>query len=223
MWRFGWISLAIVLPVSAARAVPITYAFAGTITQVTDTTASGVVKVGDAFSGHFTFESTTPDLFAADPDTGWYVQPTPLGTSGLSVAIGPSFTHALEPDADFLDSTQRISDPADDLVSIQWDDATASNSLFPTVSFIQGDIDLRAPDGTLPNDGLVTNLVLADYTIDRDFHLEGLRPAGGGAYLTVFFFTGTIETLTQVPEPSVALLALAAAGVAVARGRKWRA
>ena len=224
MWRVWVISLAMVVPVSAARAVPITYAFSGTITKVTDETASGAVKVGDSFSGHFTFESTTPDLFPADPDTGWYVQPNPLGPSGLSVAIGSSFTHTLEPDADFLDSTQHISDPTDDLVSIQWDDSTASNALYPTVSFIQGDIDLRAPDGTLHDDSLVTNLVLGDYTIDRDFHLEGLRPEGSpGTFLTVFLFTGTIETLTQVPEPSVAGLVLASLPmltVVIRRGRR---
>lgn len=61
MLRTGLISLALVPSVSAARAVPITYDFSGTITQVFDETPSGVVGVGDSFSGQFVFESTTPD------------------------------------------------------------------------------------------------------------------------------------------------------------------
>jgi hypothetical protein len=40
------------------------------------------------------------------------------GANGLTVAIGSSFAYTLEPDGTWIDSTQRISDPTDDLVSI---------------------------------------------------------------------------------------------------------
>ena len=111
---------------------------------VFDETASGVVRVGDSFSGQFVFESTTPGQEPGDPDLGWYLHPNPL----------------------------------------------------------------------------VLDLVLADYTVEHVFRIEGLRPLGGGAYLSVFSYTGTIEALTRVPEPRGAMLALAGAGAAVClRGR----
>lgn len=67
-------SLLTVGSVNRAGAYPVTWEFAGAITFVSDENdfLGGAVTVGSAFSGSYTFESTTPDGSPDDPTRGTY-------------------------------------------------------------------------------------------------------------------------------------------------------
>ena len=95
-----------------------------------------------------------------------------------------------------------------ELISIQYVDGTASMPDFPAVTHIQGDFDLRSPDGLLGTDAMVTSLNLADFTINREFGFSGLKPVGDGSFLVDVSVLGELTSLTQVPEPSSILLAI---------------
>jgi hypothetical protein len=74
---------------SAASAAPVTFEFAGTLTQASadpDNPFNGDVGFGTAFSGIYVFDSTTPD---AIPEAGSGSYSSPGGsTFGLAVIIG---------------------------------------------------------------------------------------------------------------------------------------
>jgi PEP-CTERM motif-containing protein len=91
--RTTWIVSFLVAPMmmsvaTIAQATPVTYFFGGPLTSV-DPVLHPPFSVGDAFSGFFTFESTTPDADAS-PNRGVY-GPGPA----FSVTIdGLTWTHA---------------------------------------------------------------------------------------------------------------------------------
>jgi len=68
--------------VTTAEAAPITFAFTGTVQQVVPA-LSGTFQPGDAFSGSYTFESTTPDT---DPSPGFGLYAN--GMTSLTFTIG---------------------------------------------------------------------------------------------------------------------------------------
>ncbi len=183
---------------ASAQALLTRYEFSGTVTSAT----GGLVSTGQSFSGTFTYESSTPDAMPGNSDVGWYLHPNPLGFAGVSVDIGPTFTYTLEQDATFLFSVQRIANPSDDLISIRFVDASGSTPHFPTVTRIQGDFDLRGPDGLFGgDDSLPTSIDLADFTENREFTIQGFQPSDSGGFLTVFFYRGEITSLTPVAIP----------------------
>ena len=74
------------LGVAQARAELITFYFGGEITSVDDPngTLGGAVQVNDAWSGSYTFESTTPDLYPGTPEIGRYES----SAASMSMTLG---------------------------------------------------------------------------------------------------------------------------------------
>ena len=75
-FRPGLLLLAGFAALGARPAVgePITFMFSGELTRVFDENGvlNGEVQVGAALDGTYTFESTTPDARANDPENGLY-------------------------------------------------------------------------------------------------------------------------------------------------------
>lgn len=65
---------------SAASAAPITFTFTVNVTQISDFAHAlfPSLTIGDAFTGQFTFESTSPDLSASSVIGNYHFTPSPV-------------------------------------------------------------------------------------------------------------------------------------------------
>ncbi len=72
--RIAWSIVGLLSLSAAARGGPVTWEFAGVVTNVRDpgNLLGGAVTIGSPFSGSYTFESTTPDAYPQLPDDGAY-------------------------------------------------------------------------------------------------------------------------------------------------------
>jgi hypothetical protein len=85
-----FVGASIVTSSLAATASPITFAFIGTVTQVSlddPDVFAGMVDAGTAFSGSYTFESTAPDLIPG-PTDGSYASPHTLSVDFVGDPLG---------------------------------------------------------------------------------------------------------------------------------------
>lgn len=201
-------TLAVVAGASEARAALITYDFQGTIDSV-DPALAGTFSIGQSLSGLYTFESTTAARAGSDSTFAVFDALTNLAfTLGTYSA---SSTGALEiqvdndppaPDSDRYAVVSRASDGLSgpslgsfslDFFGFRLDDST--NTVF--------------------SDALIlpTSLDLADFDNRRFF----LFFRDGSDFVGV---SGTIDSLSAVPEPSS--LALGLVGVATGAGVAWR-
>jgi hypothetical protein len=73
-----------------AAAQQVTFEISGHISLLSDPYEFLVGEVGveDPFTGTFTYDLRTPNSLWWEEHTGWYVQPSSLGSSGLSITVG---------------------------------------------------------------------------------------------------------------------------------------
>ena len=216
--RYAPLAVACALMVAAsAQAAAVTYSFGGTV----NTSDLLSVKVGDAFSGSFTFESTSVNLGSMLLNQGDVAN----GTYDTNIVINGTVN------GHTLTSTSPCSTCAGVAVV---DVASGFRDAFIVSSYqaggfvapISGDIDgfqgyylrliVSDSSGTVfSSSALPTNLMLSSF----DGNEFEFRTAGGVVLGTPSYLTLT----TPVPETSTsAMLALGLGAVAVVRRRKGR-
>ena len=202
----GWFLVFVIAPFLAAEccASIVTIPFQGTITIVTDSSAPignvGGIVVGSAFSGTFSFETSTTDL-DNDPNNGLYLTPNlvafDLLIGGVQFVGNSSTMHGLiisnnadtqfGNNTDVFDVTQQVTDPAG------WSSASPFGRLDVLFFDTTGTV---FTDDTIPG-----SLTLSDF----DLGFINLR------YLNVVTFPGGSESeidiigeinLSAIPEPS---------------------
>ncbi|MHC4550352.1 MAG: PEP-CTERM sorting domain-containing protein [Planctomycetota bacterium] len=219
---FAFSAAAVFLFASAAAAHPVTVEFSGTIDrQVFNLPASlSHIALGDTFFGTYTYDSGATDfMFPLDPNVGKYESVGP--PFGFSVTVGGTVFQTLpDPDGRVLVTIENNnplhSADAYDAAANMYD-IDQSHAGYNVQSW---NVALRDNSQTAFNDD---TLVPPDFAAFPDFRWFGIfgqnTDTGGNAVIR-----GTVEQLWVVPpapEPStVALLAIAAAGIAWGRRRR---
>jgi hypothetical protein len=185
-----------------ASAVPITFAFTGTVNFSLDPS----VSVGQAAAGSVTFESTTPNLSSVS----WQGIYQGGAITSVTVSVpGASLNAALNPalnESGIVVTDFGLGGPADEY---SWWVNTASSGSFLLV------LSLSPPGDALVNG---VSLPLTPPDLSESNVEEARFNLSGG------FFSVTLSSLTLVPEPASALLlGPAALALAVLRCRRQRA
>lgn len=195
----------------AAGAATVSFAFQGVVTDVSGDNGffgpPGSVQAGDAFSGHFAYETgtTNPDQLPGDPEVGVYdVLSFAIDQAVVPLTpVGIEITH--EPGG--ITIPPAPPDPGLDRVRVV---ATA-----PGYSVVQ--LDLVADFGAVfGDDSLPTFLALSDFPQATVAAIVSFGVPPQPAILDA----GTLTSLTPVPEPGAA--ALLGAGALAALGARAR-
>jgi hypothetical protein len=180
---------------SVAHAVPITLNFSGRITSVTFGTAPPGIAAGTAFSGSYTYSSTSLDSNAA-PTIGDY---TSSGSPfGLSVDVG----------GNLFSSTQVLLEVANDNGQDSY--GVFSSGLFAPGHYLLALVLADPTQTALSNTSLpLLPPSLAAYS--TNFFTITNYPSGTGDAL--FAIRGTVESITTTAVPEPGSLLLISAGV----------
>lgn len=195
-------------------ATPVTFEFAGTITE---TYGTDLVSVGEPFSGRFRFDADVPDWHTLDPEIGVYEE-FPLAISNFYVRFN-SFAYTLEPDGHFTVTTQLNRQFDNDHVSYETGNEPVELHDFPDVNYVGTRIELWAPAGTLLSDAIVTSVDLDDFSLRQMFTFYAANTTHPTDQL-VFLLQGDITSLTVVPEPCGILLVASAFSCMIAQRRR---
>ncbi len=198
---------------TTAQATPISFAFTGVVQNVAPA-LSGTFQPGDAFSGSYTFESTTPDT---DPSAGLGLYANAI--SGLTFTIG-SYTGGADCSAGSCDIAVTDGGPGDCALT----DCYVVTVSHPTGPSVEGvlptSFGLSLLDGSglaLSSDALplippdLSNFPITFFGVNFDDFAFGVQ-----GQLTSL----TLQAAGTVAEPSVLfLVAVAFLGLAVQRRR----
>ena len=187
--------LATAFVLSAASAVSartlVTYEFAGDITK----SSHANVKVGDRFTGTFTYDLDEPDRDTRNPEYGSYLYDLPEDQPvGMTYAVG-SVVYSTDEFVEVFVVNDSPNGGHDEFFFAS--DSRPTPGLPPVDG---GVVDLADTTGmALSSDRPPAVLDLSQFNI-RKFSGVDIDPVFGG-------FEGTIDTLRLVPEPSGAAVA----------------
>ena len=192
-----FLAVALVLAHSLAQATLITFGFQGNVIFVTSS-LSGTFNTTQAISGTYTFESTTPNVIAPDPNFGFYdgaLTALSFTVNGYTGTLGSGGTNNIIVLNDFL---------AQDRYQVNNDPFSGSSVNGFSPGFFA--LDLVDPTQTAfstnalplvpPNLALFTTIPPS-----RQITLQFINSAGANA-----FVIANLNSLTAVPEPSVLIL-----------------
>lgn len=197
--------LLLVMAPTIATATPVTYQFTGHLTSMNYLSIGGI-KVGDAFSGTFSYDPADTADSNPSPSSGIYTQSGTVTNIAATVHgltfVGPTnatATIAITNDTSGMDTFLERSLFPHSLLPPGW-----SHSGFESMY-----IGLQDTSQTVfASDSLPAALSLSSFT-NSTFTWraeEGTLSTPTGFY-SVPTFTGRIETLAQVPEPTSILMA----------------
>jgi hypothetical protein len=181
---------ALFLLARSASASVVTFDFFGTVSQVPVDDVFGDIADGTAFSGTFSFDTSTPDLLPGDPSTGSYSIGAP---ADMTVQIGSHMFNAS--DSLFIGVLNSFVDQYSVLAGGLFGDLTL-------------ELFLQDSSGTaFASDALPLSPPPLDSFAQKDFHLDAMV---SGGELQV---DGQLTALTgqTVPEPSTHGLIVAGA------------
>lgn len=191
---------------TAARAGPVTFEFDGVISSISRVTATdpfgSAISVGTAFSGRYTFDTTSPNQGTSG--YGVYIETDPA--YGIAVQIGSlsgTSATALLP-LHYRIITEGLAN--DDVVQ----DIQTQDFLFGGVNAYLAQIFLQGPTGVLSSADLSsTPPDLTQYAV-RTFVL-GIGPPTHAPDILYF---GDITAIRNIPEPSTTPMVLLAGAMA---------
>jgi hypothetical protein len=191
----------------AADAMPITFAYTGTITQVAALDPANPFPIepafGSPFSGSFTFDSTALDLVPADTTTGSYssfgspyelrvnIGGLELAYGGVSIAITRGYSS--------------IGFGFDEYLFSFFDGGNPTPAISARLTF---------PGGTFATDALPLTPMSLTTLYDSAFLFSDIID-GNQVELG-----GQIDSLTPVPEPATVSLVVAGFGALMVRRRR---
>jgi hypothetical protein len=216
-------SLALAIP---ARASLVTWAFAGTVSFVTD--SHGIldpsVFVGAPFHGHLTFDSGVPDSLPGDPTIGEYSQPVP--PAAYEVQLGDYTVDAPSYQISVYDNYVFGAQPPFDQLDANITQAFAFPGL-PSTIVTQFDIGLLGVDTSVLGDDGLPSVPPPLSSIDPSSQAFILLGCLGSEFSGSSCSSTTLEIsahLTSLPEPgsgvSGVLVLLTLARLAAAQGRR---
>ena len=196
-----------------AHAALVTYDYAGTVSSLSSPVLSGIVAVGDAFSGSFTIDTSVADAAPGDPNTGSYTV-----TSHTFTFNGHTYSSAGS--MSLLVYNDYIIGPADRIVL--FNPATWNGPALPGLSLAGNTVNFWHSDTTLFNTDAIPDLATlagADTPFANVYWNIDNAPGQGA----VFNVDITAVRAHTVPEPgSLALLALAIGCAGMVRRRAVR-
>lgn len=198
------VALLVVAISTPSWAVPITFAFSGTITRVRNDYGrlDNSVVIDGQFSGFYTFESSVTD---SDPDQHYGYYSLNALPSAISVQVG---SYSVLGTLDYI----RVEDGAKDIYG-----ATSSNINFMGMNTILG-LGLTDLGATmLTSDAL---LLAPPSLTNLPPYLREISLVGRQYETTQFGIGGTLDSLVLIPEPAVIMLFLPGIGLAGARFRR---
>ncbi len=197
MIRLGvWaVSLVILLAANGTtQAALMAYEFSGVIQSVVDddNQLAGTISLGDPFSGRYIFETTTPD---SDPDVnhGWYVS----SAASLTVLVGQATLPAPGPSCSIIVDNPPSGPDELHLYGVRFSSEIGPISEMDVI--FHGGMPTLFDTDALP----VGPLILSSFA-------GGWLQVFGSTEVAWYKFSGTITELAVVPEPSTALVSLAA-------------
>jgi hypothetical protein len=184
------------LTYNQAGATPITFGFQGNVISVTSS-LGGTFNTTQTISGSYTFESTTPNVFAPDPNFGAYsgaLTALSFAVNGYTATLGSGGTNNIIV----------LNDLGQDRYQVNNGPFSGSSVNGFSPNFFA--LDLIDPTQTAFSTNLLPlvppNLALFSTTPpSRQITLSFIDTAGTNA-----FVIANLNSLTAVPEPSVLLL-----------------